>query len=126
MASTQLIDPNRIDALRRHIDIAFLPQKAVPALTGNGLGFGGPSSVDPRSLEILGGKVVLRVDHVRRNSRSAPRELKSLYLHELGHVFGLTHALAASDLMAPIVTTNTTISTLDQTSVVALAKPCPL
>ena len=122
--STQLVDPAHPEEQPRHILIAFLPQNTSPLMAGNGLGFASPSAANANSGEILNGKVVLRLDHVRRNSRSAPRELESLYLHELGHIMGLTHASQAHDLMAPIVTTNTTISDLDIRSVQQFMKPC--
>ena len=122
--STQLTDISSMPLSGRHIDVAVLPQRVSPLMAGSGLGFGAPSVVTTGTKEIQTGKVVLRLDHVRNNSASAPRELKSLYLHELGHVLGLTHATAASDLMAPIVDTNTTISALDVQSVQHLMKPC--
>lgn len=110
---------------QRDLRFAFLPENTSPLLAGNGLGFGSPSVINPSTREILNGKAVFRRDHVRRNSASAPAELMSLYLHEIGHTLGITHAVDPSDLMYPIVRHRTSLSDADTLSVRALMKSCP-
>jgi hypothetical protein len=105
----------------RHIYLDFVGLTESTRLGGNTVGLGSPSHVMASSHEIVGGIAVFRADHVKSASTSA---VKSLYLHELGHVLGLAHAAAESNIMYPIVATNLELGAGDVNGVQAFTKPC--
>jgi hypothetical protein len=105
----------------RHIYLDFVGLTESTRLGGNTVGLGSPSHVMVSSHEIVGGVAVFRADHVKSASTSA---VKSLYLHELGHVLGLAHAAVESNIMYPIVATNLELGAGDVNGVHAFTKPC--
>ena len=109
----------------RHIYMTFLGIGESKLLSSSILGFGAPSTVVVASKEITGGNAVFRTDHVQSTGRTAPRKVKSLYLHELGHVLGLSHAAETSNIMYPVVDAKVTLGDGDVNGVRTMTKPCP-
>ena len=88
------------------------------------LGFGAPSTVAVAGHEITGGNAVFRTDYVQDPGRNPVRKLRSLYLHELGHVLGLSHASLSQNIMYPIVDRNVTLGAGDVSGIHAMTKTC--
>jgi hypothetical protein len=105
----------------RHIYLDFVGPTESKRLGGTTVGLGSPSQVMMSTHEIVGGEAVFRTDHVLSASTIA---VKSLYLHELGHVLGLAHAAVVSNIMYPVVATNLELGAGDVNGVRAFAKPC--
>jgi hypothetical protein len=105
----------------RHIYLDYVTTAESTRLSGGTVGLGTPSQVMASSKEIVAGDAVFRTDHVKSASTNAVR---SLYLHELGHVLGLAHAAVAANVMYPIVTARVHLGTGDVNGVKAMTKPC--
>lgn len=105
----------------RHIYLAFIADSASARMGGGTVGLGSPSQVWPSSKEIVTGTAVFRTDHVERATTT---EARSLYLHELGHVFGLAHANEAANIMYSVVTDHTALGAGDTAGVRSMMKPC--
>ena len=108
----------------RHIYLTFLGQGESKLLEGATLGFGAPTTVAVAGLEITGGNAVFRTDYVQNPGRNPLQKLRSLYLHELGHVLGLSHAALSQNIMYPIVDRNVTLGAGDVNGIHALTKSC--
>ncbi len=105
----------------RHVYLDFVSAAKSTRLGGGTVGLGSPSQVMPSTKEIVSGEAIFRTDHVK--SASA-KELKSLYLHELGHVLGLAHAQVESNIMYPIVTNRVDLGAGDVNGVRTMTQPC--
>ncbi|MEI6362321.1 MAG: matrixin family metalloprotease [Actinomycetes bacterium] len=105
----------------RHVYLDFVKASESTRLDGGTVGLGSPSQVMPTSKEIVAGEAVFRTDHVKGASN---KELKSLYLHELGHVLGLAHAQVDSNIMYPIVSDHLRLGPGDVNGVKAMTKTC--
>lgn len=108
----------------RHIYLAYLGLGESKLLGASTLGFGAPSTVAVASREITGGNAVFRTDYVQEPGRNPVRKLRSLYLHELGHVLGLSHATRTENVMYPIVDRNVTLGAGDVSGIHAMTKGC--
>lgn len=105
----------------RHIYLAFVADADSARMGGSTVGLGSPSQVWPSSKEIVTGTAVFRTDHV---AKAGIAEARSLYLHELGHVFGLAHANETANIMYGIVTDHTELGAGDTAGVRSMMKPC--
>lgn len=109
----------------RHIYIAFRGSDSVPAFVNTVYGYAAPTLVDRSTRQISGGFVLIRTDRVRSAAASDPRSLRSLYVHEIGHVLGLGHAQLEANIMYPIVTDQLTLGAGDRAGVRGLLTGCP-
>ena len=110
----------------RHIYVAFRGSDAVPAFVQTVYGYAAPTLADRGNRQISGGFVLIRTDRVREAETSDPQSLSSLYLHELGHVFGLGHAKRDENVMFPIVTDQLRLGAGDIAGVQQLLSGCPV
>jgi hypothetical protein len=111
-------------AADRHIYLTFLRIGEASPLKSNIYGFGAPAKFVTSNKEIVGGYAVFRTDHVATTGAKSPRKTKSLYLHELGHVLGLSHASLVENIMFPIVTNRTRLGAGDVNGVHVMTKTC--
>ena len=108
----------------RHIYIAFYGAKEVPGLSGNVVGLARPTFVLTNEREVVGGMAVFRRGYVLREQSAEPRHLVHLYLHELGHIFGLGHATSTANVMYPTLGTMTSLGPGDRAGVRAHTQAC--
>jgi hypothetical protein len=108
----------------RHIYLTYLRHGESKLLGDATLGFGAPSTVAVANREITGGNAVFRTDYVKDPGRNPLQKLRSLYLHELGHVLGLSHATLSQNIMYPIVDRNVTLGAGDVSGIHAMTKTC--
>ena len=108
----------------RHIYIGFYGAKEVPGLSGNVVGLARPTFVLASEREVVGGMAVFRRGYVLREQSAEPRHLAHLYLHELGHIFGLGHATSPANVMHPTLGTMTDIGPGDRAGVRAHTQEC--
>ena len=119
--------PSDGSALRdRHVYISFIREGADPLMVDPVAGLAMPARVRVAEREVVGGVALFRARHVRSLSGADNQALKGLYLHELGHVFGLGHAERAENVMHPIVVRRTELGDGDRAGVQRLIKPCPV
>lgn len=109
----------------RHVYISFLREGQDPLMVDPVAGLAMPARVSVSDREVIGGVALFRARHVRTLSATDGRALKGLYLHELGHVFGLGHADEPTNVMHPTVTQRTELGAGDRAGVRAVVKPCP-
>jgi hypothetical protein len=108
----------------RHIYIGFYGGKEVAGLSGNVVGLARPTYVLAR--EVVSGMSVFRRGYVLREQSADPRHLTHLYLHELGHIFGLGHATSPANVMYPTLGTMTELGPGDRAGVRAHTRACAL
>ena len=108
----------------RHVYISFLREGVDPLMVDPVAGLAMPARVDVGDREVIGGVALFRARHVRKLSRMDGPALKGLYLHELGHVFGLGHAQRPENVMHPTVVQRTELGAGDVRGVRAVVKPC--
>jgi hypothetical protein len=108
----------------RHIYIGFYGGKEVAGLSGNVVGLARPTSVLTDQRELVGGMAVFRRGYVLREQSAEPRHLTHLYLHELGHIFGLGHATSPANVMYPTLGTMTDLGPGDRAGARAHAREC--
>ena len=106
----------------RHIYIGFYGGKEVAGLSGNVVGLARPTSVLAR--EVVSGMAVFRRGYVLREQSAEPRHLMNLYLHELGHIFGLGHATSPDNVMYPTLGTMTDLGPGDRAGARDFAQEC--
>ena len=111
-------------AEERHIYIGFYGAKEVPGLSGNVVGLARPTFVLTNEREVVGGMAVFRRGYVLREQSAEPRHLVHLYLHELGHIFGLGHATSTANVMYPTLGTMTSLGPGDRAGVRAHTQEC--
>ena len=113
-------------AAPRQIYLDFIASKQTPMLTGSTVGLGSPSRVMMSTKEIQAGTAVFRTEHIESTGAKDPKAVRSLYLHEIGHVLGLAHASMAANVMYPVVTDRTALGAGDVRGVQVMTKPCPV
>jgi hypothetical protein len=106
----------------RHIYIGFYGGKEVAGLSGNVVGLARPTSV--LAGELVSGMAVFRRGYVLRQQSEEPRHLTHLYLHELGHIFGLGHATSPTNVMYPTLGTMTDLGPGDRAGARDFAQEC--
>jgi hypothetical protein len=106
----------------RHIYIGFYGGKEVAGLRGNVVGLARPTSV--LAGELISGMAVFRRGYVLREQSEEPRHLTHLYLHELGHIFGLGHATSPENVMYPTLGTMTDLGPGDRAGARDFAQEC--
>jgi hypothetical protein len=106
----------------RHIYIGFYGGKEVAGLSGNVVGLARPTSV--LAGELVSGMAVFRRGYVLRQQSEEPRHLMHLYLHELGHIFGLGHATSSENVMYPTLGTMTDLGPGDRAGARDFAQEC--
>jgi hypothetical protein len=98
-----------------------------PDLAGNVIGYGGPMwSISSAGKRIVAGQVLIDYGDVTALSLDA-NDLRSLYLHELGHALGLGHYSDKEQVMNPSLSNPvvTAYAAGDQTGLYSLAsQPC--
>lgn len=109
---------------RNHIAVSFMPASNSGLLAPHVYGFGMPSQVLPASSQIVGGVLVLKKEIVVAKSKSDPRVLDNLYLHELGHVLGLGHVDDSSQVMYPTILKQSVLGSGDKAGIRALTQSC--
>ena len=67
---------------------------------------------------------VFRRGYVLREQSAEPRHLTHLYLHELGHIFGLGHANSPANVMYPTLGTLTDLGAGDRAGARAHTQEC--
>lgn len=120
-AAFSLAPADGTPAPTRHIAVAFVDDADSTRMGGTTVGLGSPSLVVPTTREIVSGTAIFRADHA---ATADPDEARSLYLHELGHVLGLAHALVADNIMYPVVGDQVQLGAGDVNGIRALDKPC--
>lgn len=108
----------------RHIYIGFYGAKEVSGLSGNVVGLARPTFVLTSEREVVGGMAVFRRGYVLREQSAEPRHLTHLYLHELGHIFGLGHANSPANVMYPTLGTLTDLGAGDRAGARAHTQEC--
>ena len=108
----------------RHILIGFYGAKEVPGLSGNVVGLARPTFVLASEREVVGGMAVFRRGYVLREQIAEPRHLTHLYLHELGHIWGLGHAESPANVMYPTLGTMTELGPGDRAGARAHTQEC--
>jgi len=106
----------------RHIYIGLYGGKEVAGLSGNVVGLARPTSV--LAGELISGMAVFRRGYVLREQSEEPRHLTHLYLHELGHIFGLGHATSPENVMYPTLGTMTDLGPGDRAGARDFAQEC--
>lgn len=110
----------------RHVYISFLREGKDPLMIDPVAGLAMPARVRVAERDVIGGVALFRARHVRTLSSVDGHALKGLYLHELGHVYGLGHADIPDNVMHPTVTRRTALGAGDRAGVQAVVKPCPV
>lgn len=109
----------------RHVYISFLREGKDPLMVDPVAGLAMPARVHVADREVIGGVALFRARHVRKLSNTDGKALKGLYLHELGHVFGLGHAELSENVMHPTVTRRTELGAGDLAGAREVMRPCP-
>jgi hypothetical protein len=109
----------------RHVYISFLREGRDPLMVDPVAGLAMPARVSVADQQVIGGVALFRARHVRTLSKVDGQAMKGLYLHELGHVFGLGHADHPENVMHPLVVRRTELGPGDVAGVAAVVKPCP-
>ncbi len=106
----------------RKIYVKFVNNTESTYLSGRVMGAASPTSISPLSDEIVGGSAVFRTDYLQHATN---RAVLALFLHELGHVFGLGHSSNPKSVMYASVSNTINLSASDITGINQLSKPCP-
>lgn len=105
----------------RHIYFDFLPLKATTRLAGRSVAVASPSSIITADREIVAGTAIFRAEYVKTADSD---HVRTLYLHELGHILGLGHAQSPKNIMYPMIGRLARLGSGDISGAQSLAKPC--
>lgn len=108
----------------RHIYVGFYGAREVAGLRGDVVGLARPTSVLSAEQEVVAGMAVFRRGYVLREQKAEPRHLVHLYLHELGHIFGLGHAQSSDNVMYPTLGTLTALGPGDRAGIRDFTRAC--
>lgn len=122
--TNQLVPQDGSPPKSRHVYIGVIKDGEAPQMTGNVIGLAMPTRVAVATRTIVTGMAVMRATYVRRESLNNPDLVMGLYLHELGHVFGLGHAQRAVNVMEPTVRAHRVLGPGDIRGVQRTSRPC--
>lgn len=108
----------------RHVYISFVREGQAPLMVDPVAGLAMPARVDSASGDVIGGVAMFRAKHVRNTRDVSARALRGLYLHELGHVFGLGHAEHQANVMYPLLGDYSKLGPGDTRGVRKMVKAC--
>jgi hypothetical protein len=119
-----LTPKNRNTSPPRHMYFDYVAGSESKLFTGLVYGFGLPSSVDPVRKTIQSGAIVIKQEFMDKYGKTSPKLVRSLYLHEIGHVLGLSHASHEANIMHPMVIGNVALGAGDINGVKSLSRAC--
>lgn len=108
----------------RHIYVDYIPRSESKLFTGLVYGFALPSGVDPVRKTIGSGAVVINQEFIEEFGETSPKLVRSLYLHEIGHVLGLSHATNKANIMHPLIVGNVELGAGDINGVKSMSRVC--
>jgi hypothetical protein len=108
----------------RHMYFDYVAGSESKLFTELVYGFGLPSVVDPVRKTIQSGAIVIKQEFLDKHGKSSPKLVRSLYLHEIGHVLGLGHASNEANIMHPLVIGNVSLGAGDINGVKSLSRAC--
>lgn len=108
----------------RHVYIAFKTRRQVPIMTRGVVGLAMPSVVLLPTREIVGGMTIVRRSYVLDERARRPLHLNHLYLHEIGHILGLGHARAMTNVMYPSMDTMDSLGRGDRAGIRSITQLC--
>ena len=108
----------------RHLYFDYVAGSESKLFTGLVYGFGLPSGVDPVRKTIQSGAIVIKQEFLDKYGKSSPKLVRSLYLHEIGHVLGLGHASNEANIMHPLVIGNVALGAGDINGIKSFARAC--
>lgn len=123
-ASSQVVPADGSPIEERHIYVALLDPKSTPMMAAPVVGLGAPTRVLVASRSILSGDAMFSSAYVRAQASTNPGRILTLYLHELGHVFGLGHATLQTNVMYPTLLDHPSLGPGDTQGVRQVTQPC--
>lgn len=108
----------------RHLYFDYVAGSESKFFTGLVYGFGLPLDIDPVRKTIQSGTIVIKQEFLAKYGKSSPKLVRSLYLHEIGHVLGLGHANNEANIMHPMVIGNVALGAGDINGVKSLSRAC--
>ena len=119
-----LTSKNRNTSAQRHIFFDYVAGSESKLFAGLVYGFGLPSSVDSVRKTIQSGAIIIKQEFMDKYGKSSPKLVRSLYLHEIGHVLGLGHASNEANIMHPLVRGNVALGAGDIKGVKSFSRAC--
>lgn len=120
----QVVPASGASSRLRHVYVAVVPARSTPLLDAPVAGRGSPTLVIAEDRTIVGGQVLVSADYVRAVASRDQSALATVYLHELGHAFGLGHADGRRNVMHSQVSTLGRLGPGDRVGVAAVTGPC--
>lgn len=107
-----------------HVYVAFMSARQVPIMDSSTIGLGMPSVVMVPTKEIVNGMAILRRGYVVSERHIDTDRVLHLYLHELGHVFGLGHTDSTHNVMHPHMDHRVTLGVGDRVGIARYTQDC--